>query len=68
MSRDRLTTLPPLAHTSQRTCLACSTPTDDRYCSEACRRRNNGGLPIIRPRPTPRTPAGQETETKAAAP
>jgi hypothetical protein len=49
MDRDRLTALPPLAHTSQRTCLACPTPTDQPYCSAACRRRNNGGVPIIRP-------------------
>ena len=49
MNRDRLTALPPLALTSQRTCLGCPTPTSDTYCSPACRRRNNGGVPIIRP-------------------
>ena len=56
MDRDRLTALPPLAHTSQRTCLACPTPTDQPYCSAACRRRNNGGVPIIRRRRDPGAP------------
>jgi hypothetical protein len=68
VNRDRLTALPPLAHTSQRTCLACPTPTDELYCSGACRRRNNGGLPIIRPRPAPRIPDGKPTEAQTTAP